>query len=1551
MTDRPQSGNPLNALGEFFKQVGTLGKDIAGAALAQPKFIWDVATAPWNDAEEFNGFTNTLKNAGGNWLTSTLRPVSDVAAMPGVQPAFQKLNDVTYSYVQRPLSTFALASQAKMGDPFSQFKPSTWQDAWNATDIGGVTSGQAITKGIMDAVNGRQLNVYDKAERDRVYRDSLFGKSLSGITDAVVTVGLDPLNLAGPAIKGIKASNAVTNALESADDVVEAARGIRAAASGIETNKYTTWLDRLAEGDSMYAYNDAAVKSSSAPGLLAHAFGQAKTREDAAEVALAAIGDREALDALRLRRPDLGDALDKAQGRVTRLQALKLGSAPDGAQASLFPWEDAELLAAEQANLKAIRANYKWVDDLLTMADTNPGGTLTRTVGGSGVQAVNDFLAKGRSLRFYQEGRNSKRWLSAPTVEYFQPTPFHTLYQRVSWAENERPAGLVDLNDANSIHEVVAFVNRGLNLADKKVNRMASHVRLEDGVYKFTDDKGVEHAYQALTDEKARGLIDSYMAAATPEERSFAVMNIENEVLKAVAGKHGISLADRDAFYAAYMAKRKSALQSMKDYGFGIDADGSVIMVPQIESQTADFLPLMDVDKLDSLLWRRGTRPAMQAAATAGESLVHTADVLNDMFKLGALMRLGYTVRNGIEAQLRIAATTSAVGALDALPGGARHFFTNRRSGAVRLVDSVTGVATQESYQRAKASYATLRDEVADLRTRIDRLGADEAAEKAVLTTTLEQKQTLLEAYSSVMKRAKGENTGKARLAQGKISIESAFPQLDGSTAYMVDDAFGGNLGDMWAQTISADATYATMINDNATIVGRNMVNNGFGAVTPDDPHYWTEWARTLSHQLRNSPIMRQFAEGNSTSDVAAWLRSAKGAPTRKALHILPDEVDEYVLRAAKFAQDHVGNDELKALLLSDGPITADMVRKASETLPRLNPIHGHTIAENLENLSTPLWRKATTGIMRMLGSMPEDAWARNPLYAKLYRDALRKRVNMFEGIQERALTSDELWSVQKAAHQDALTGVKSILFNVDRKTNAAYLLRMIAPFFSAYENSIKFWGKTVLDNPAIANRAYGVFTMPNRVTVTDPGTGEQVPMATDKDGNPVPITEASMDDVMWFQVPKWMKSLPFVGEGLSSLDQVGVAKRSLDVIFGGDFQIPVGPYVAMPLSAIVKDRPDLEESLAWALPFGPTPGLSSMLPTWLRRQMVKNQGQDNATYANFYNLIWQTEMQKAQEAGVKGPSAAEIKKMTDAYFNMHSVANLVLPFAPRFNTPYRFYIDEYHKMQQQYGYEAGDRFWAKYGDQFYRFTTSLSKNTTGAQASVDAVLRSKKYSSLIGEVVNIEPKLIGAMVNNPNGYDFSAAAYQWQGETPVAPGSSVKFRDKNDPAAAEKANRAQLGWQQFREGMDAINAVMQARGLASLSQSGAEDLAELKTLMVNRIGRTNTAWADDYMDTDGSKTQRAIRGLTAIVNDKRFMRDNGDNPTWKSVAVYLSMRSQMQQLLRMRPEKSLEAKSNSDLAEIWGLMVTRLANEDEGFRDIQERFLSQDGVYDKFAG
>jgi hypothetical protein len=279
---------------------------------------------------------------------------------------------------------------------------------------------------------------------------------------------------------------------------------------------------------------------------------------------------------------------------------------------------------------------------------------------------------------------------------------------------------------------------------------------------------------------------------------------------------------------------------------------------------------------------------------------------------------------------------------------------------------------------------------------------------------------------------------------------------------------------------------------------------------------------------------------------------------------------------------------------------------------------------------------------------------------------------------------------------------------------------------------------------------------------------------------------------------------------------------------------------------------------------------------------------------------------------------------------------------------------------------EADAKFLDDFPD-FFAFTASTSKNPAKVDYTVTAVKNIEKYSDLITSLASIEPKLIGTIVNDKDGYKFSQAAYQYLYNKNITPNSKEKFLSAQDPIVAQKANEAEKGWIVYGKLRDAIDEELVTRGLTSTQQKGAEDLAAIKSAVITKLSRqtdaqgnpikdpktgqyVQTAWSDDYTDSDGSKTNRVVKGLGQILANEKFMKDHAKSTTWKSIGVYFDLRQAIASELIKRPAKSIDAKANIDLRVIYDGVVKKLKQDDPiGFGGIYERFLSQDLVVDKY--
>ena len=1517
-------------IGDLSANAGKFREEIAGAVGGAVRFAWDVGTAPWNDDEEYNGFVQPFKTAaakeGGNVVKPFASAGGAIMKVPGLAPALEGLYKVNQEVIREPITTYQLVMGDVEGGLFNFFDPDAWKKAYKGAQE--ISLGQAVAGGAIAA--GRmsydpKFNIYDPREREAAFKNSSWGKFSSGGVDVAAQLFGDVSIGAAKGLGALKASTVGVGKLNNADAVARAAEDITKAQYGVQ-NRFTKVLDDFTKNDSVYALSHPMVKSSSNPGLLAHLLGDSVDVDETALILRSALGDPKAMDDLKAQRVYISDALEAERGKLSAVEEFKIFAAPDNS--GMLPFLNDSPAVTEEAlnNYRSLAANDKYFADLMSIG--KGGGILTRTTG-LGLQGIEDVVAKSRAVKFYDQAVGGSK------VEVYQPTPFHRLYQKVSWSQGERPAGLVDFNDADSYREIIANITR----LEKRIN---------------------------FTPAQSKALLDDYIRASNPEQRFIATLNLEGTAMRALAEKHNISEEIATAIYNNYKGARTSALKSIKDKGFMVDTDGSIIKVPQLESQTANFLPLMDFDLMDTLLKRNAK--SINLIGNTRDAVFNSLDFVQDAFKAGALLRLGYTQRNTIDSQLRIAASVGAYASLRHLGPGLKNFVYDKVGMPARLIDRYRAVDAGMTLKQVQQASTGIIDELKGLKSKISAAEAksslkpdnlDLASELNTLKLLQEEKQAVYQHYTDVLNRSPKAQP-KQRIGTGSYKVTTSDGQ-----EYILHDAFGGPLGDMFKKIASSGNSFERMVDSNTDLYKRRLTTKGIGVVKPTDPAYFNQWAQTLRTQFGNSAVVKQIIAGKSVDDIARWLKSSpEGRDLRRRLALSSDEATEYVTKVSGFLDQYLPISSNLRNKISD--ITAEDLRKTFKDPTELPVIHGHILEENLFNVSQLKGKEAINSLFKLLGTMPEDAFARNPLYVHLYRQEAKRRVDIMAGLKGNRLNVADQEEIMSQSHKIALREMKGILFNIERKTNLATAMKYVNPFFSAQENAYKTWMKLAVANPSIVNKGYLVWQAPNREG-----------LVTDQDGNPVPVGKTSGNDVIWVGLPKGITKIP----GLDSLSTLGIPKGSLDILFQGGMDIlynqgnpnivsdifPVGPYVAVPVSELIKKQPSLEESFKWALPFGPTKdAVSGFLPTWFQKLQTRIGSQDDPQFARTYQLIWKTEQQNAKRDGLPAVDPNKILRMTKDYWNMRTFASLVMPFAPRFESPYKYYLDKSREYKRIYGIDADAKFLQDYPE-FFAFSASLSKNPSGVQSSVAAVDNIKKYGGLIGELNKIEPKLIGLVANDPSGYDFSQASYDYLYGKRISPDSPEKFLSSQSPAESQRRVEANKGWIQYNRLSDAIDNELQKRGLSSTQQKGAEDLKYIKEQTIFKLSvqtdadgkpifdettgtYARTAWSDDYLDSDGSKTNRVVAGLGIILNNEKFMKTNADNPTWKSVSAYFDIRKAIAKELLKRDVRSIDAKANVDLKFIYDGMVNKLKQDDKlGFSYLYDRFLSQDLIVDKY--
>jgi hypothetical protein len=377
-------------------------------------------------------------------------------------------------------------------------------------------------------------------------------------------------------------------------------------------------------------------------------------------------------------------------------------------------------------------------------------------------------------------------------------------------------------------------------------------------------------------------------------------------------------------------------------------------------------------------------------------------------------------------------------------------------------------------------------------------------------------------------------------------------------------------------------------------------------------------------------------------------------------------------------------------------------------------------------------------------------------------------------------------------------------------------------------------------------------------------------------------------------------------------------------------------------MSALVKRNPKLEKNLLTKeiLPYGPqgTGWKDIVIQSAGIRKALAALEVENPQRQNLTVLIAAEENAK-YDAGLRDtkPSASEINKKVVRILLLDAASRLTLPFATNTRSPYQLFIDEFHRLREQDPLTASEKFYELYGDDYYIFTTSLSKNNTGIAATIQADERTKQLSDLIAK----QPEFGWFLIGDANAGEFSPSVYKRQRELSVAPGSTTKFRESQDAYEAIKDTNVEKGWILYNKGMDKIEATRISRGLKSLESRGAEDLKAAKAEFIAGLEAENRDWANARGKIDINKIQTFLRYANDVIKDPRLT----NRPDMKTMAEYLAGRDKVRAVLATRESQSLDNEDNADLKAAWNEFVGDLIDKDITFNRIYTRYLEKDDL------
>jgi hypothetical protein len=178
-----------------------------------------------------------------------------------------------------------------------------------------------------------------------------------------------------------------------------------------------------------------------------------------------------------------------------------------------------------------------------------------------------------------------------------------------------------------------------------------------------------------------------------------------------------------------------------------------------------------------------------------------------------------------------------------------------------------------------------------------------------------------------------------------------------------------------------------------------------------------------------------------------------------------------------------------------------------------------------------------------------------------------------------------------------------------------------------------------------------------------------------------------------------------------------------------------------------------------------------------------------------------------------------------------------------------------------------------------------------------------------------------------------------------TGPGSTIAFRERQDPYTAVEDAQAEKGWLTYRKGMAFLEAARIKAGLPSLNVKAAEFLQVRKRKFIDDLGTENPAWIEAYNNINSGKITKFLKFANSVIDDPR-LSGRKDIQTLKE---YLDGRKWIQEQLRFRVSKSLDNPSNGDLNYKWNTFTGALIEQDITFERIYTRMLEKDNPSEGF--
>lgn len=749
---------------------------------------------------------------------------------------------------------------------------------------------------------------------------------------------------------------------------------------------------------------------------------------------------------------------------------------------------------------------------------------------------------------------------------------------------------------------------------------------------------------------------------------------------------------------------------------------------------------------------------------------------------------------------------------------------------------------------------------------------------------------------------------------------------------YEREAAFGtpGELENIYTHLVDSAASFRSQIGGKETELLGKLRTGSWETIEPGTETYARSWEQAVNLQIGQDQMARQFLAGKTAQEVEDWLqRTPEGRTYARSVPRRRPNLKRWSEQAEMQVLDYVPA-ELRQQLLETGKLShADLMGAVPDVASR-PLVHGEILQQALKG--SPLDGVLTEAVDKMynlLGRLPSNHLSRSKFFDHVYRsESDRLTTLLHEQLPEgERLTITHHDMIAKQSREHALGETKKLLYDLSEESNLAGILRHVAPFFMAWQEVLTRWTGLAIENPAFIARMREAWMAPEKMGWVVDEDGREV----EWDGSP---DEYGKERYILTSAIPGIRDLPGV-------PAMKFNKKSFNSILQG--APGFGPPVQIPVNEIIKDKPELEESFRFIMPFGSQEGLDIVMPTMVKRATTASAGDDSRMYTNskmriFGDMMVDYNLGKVEDK----PTWADANKRAQDFWSLRTIASALLPAQPTILSPYQMYIDAYRQRKNLDPQGADAWFLDTYGEEFFPLTQAISKTVDGVAPTLEGKRARAKYQTLIEK----HPELGSLIIGSEGTGEFNSSVYRQQLQDKVSSESSQTQRRSLTQEEVETGTDVRLGWEKYGKAMDLIEAERIQRGLPNLQVKAASQLAAVKKAITAKLADEHPAWYEALNQQDGLKWPKRIAALREISDPVLHPELQGRSDIRK-LGEYIRTRDSIQKELARRKEEggysSLQAAANQDVAQVWSTLVGRMTESDTAFQQLYFRYLERD--------